>query len=296
MTARTTPDEIRARLFGPVASIPTPFDARGEIHWDGVANIIETALAGGSEVILLTAGDSQFFFLTEEEIAELTRFVIERTARRALTVAATGPWATRQALPFAACCRDLGVDVVMSLAPALMTTGAGLVAHYQRLAEVMPVMVVGAPEMSVVDALVNEPNICCFKEDGSEAYAIALLQQHGRRWRIMTGGSLYRHLFQWPFGARAFMDWSTSFAPNVGRQFWQALRRGDLVEAERITREVEKPLFNLCADGVDWQPLWRALLQLNGIAERYLREPMTTLDDATVERIAPTLRALGLCG
>lgn len=290
-----TPDEIRARLLGPVASIPTPFDARGDIHWDGVANIIETAIAGGSGVMLLTIGDSQYFFMTEAEIADITRFVIERVAGRALTVAATGPWATRQALPFAEYCRDLGADVVMSLAPAMMTGGAGLVAHYRQLAAVMPVMVVGAPEMSVADALVDEPHICCFKEDGSEAYAISLLQRHGRRWQVMTGGGLYRHLFQWPFGARAFMDWTTSVAPHLGRAYWDALQAGHLAEAERITREVEAPLFALCGLGVDWQALWRAMLEGNGIAPRHLRAPMVTLDDATVERIRPVLRAAGVC-
>jgi dihydrodipicolinate synthase/N-acetylneuraminate lyase len=295
MPARTSPDEIRARLLGPVASIPTPFAGDGAIHWDGVAQIIETAIAGGSGVVLLTVGDSQFFFMTEEEIAALTRFVIARTAGRALTVAATGPWATRQAVPFAACCREWGADVVMSLAPAMMTAGQGLVAHYRALAAIMPVMIVGAPEMGVVNQLVDEPNICCFKEDGSEAYAIALLQQHGRTWQVMTGGGLYRHLFQWPFGARAFMDWSTSFAPQVGRHYWNALQTGDLTEAERITREIEKPLFDLCAQGLDWQALWRTLLELNGIAPRHLRGPMPTLDDAAVERLQPVLHELGLC-
>lgn len=293
--ARLTPDDIRARLLGPVASIPTPFTANGDIHFNGVANIIDTAIAGGSEVILLTVGDSQFFFLTEAEIAELTRFTIEYTAGRALTVAATGAWATRQALAFAEYCRELGADVVMSLAPAMMTAGPGLVEHYRQLAAVMPVMVVGAPDPSVVEQLVNEPNICCFKEDGSEDYAIKLLQHHGRRWRIMTGGGLYRHLLEWPFGARAFMDWSTSFLPQIGCQYWDALQRGAVNEADRITREIELPMFELCAQGIEWQALWRAMLELNGVAQRYLRAPQPTLDDAAIARIQPKLRELGLC-
>ncbi len=96
MVSRLTPDDIRARLLGPVASIPTPFSADGEIHWDGVANIIETALAGGSTVILLTAGDSQYFFLTQVEIARLTRFVIARVAWPPL---APGPRARRSPFP-----------------------------------------------------------------------------------------------------------------------------------------------------------------------------------------------------
>jgi len=56
--------------------------------------------------------------MSEQEIAALTRFVVERTAGRALVVAATGPWATRQSVAFAEECRTLGADVVMSLPPA----------------------------------------------------------------------------------------------------------------------------------------------------------------------------------
>lgn len=288
--------EIRARLRGPVASIPTPFKADGEIDWDGTANIIDVALNGGSEVILLTVGDSQFFFLTAEEIAALTRFVSARVARRALFMAATGPWATRQAAPFAAYCRELGADVLMSLAPAQMTTGAGLVAHYKTLAAIMPTMLVGCPAFAVLAELQDEPAICCFKEDGTEAYAFEVLQKYGRRWTVMTGGTLARHLAQWPFGAQAYMDWTTSFIPQISRHYWQALQQGNLAEAARITREVEQPLFDLTVThGVDWQALWRAMLALNGIAQPYLRAPMLALEPVQIERLQPELRRLRMC-
>ena len=91
------------------------------------------------------------------------------------------------------------------------------------------------------------------------------------------------------------MDWSTSFAPQVGRHYWDAVQAGNLEDAARITREIEQPLFALCTAGIDWQALWRTVLELNGIASRYLRDPIVTLDDATVERITPALKALGLC-
>ena len=127
---RKSPDDIRRLLEGPVASIPTPFKEKGDIDWDGVANIIEVAIGGGSGVILLTAGDSQLFFLTEAEIAQLTRFTIDRTAGRALTVAATGLWSTRQAEAFARQSVEWGADLLMSTTEILGADPAGLAAHY----------------------------------------------------------------------------------------------------------------------------------------------------------------------
>ena len=299
-----TPDDVRRLLHGRVNSIPTPFLADGEIDWDGVANIIETGIAAGSNVALLTAGDSQYSFLTEKEIARLTRFVIQRVAGRVLTVAATGAWATRQAVQFAGLCRDAGADVLMSLPPQQINDAKGLAGHYRAIAQVVPVMIVGCPPHAMLDRLLDEPGICCFKEDGSEAYAIHTIQKYGAHWKIMTGGSLWRHLSQWPFGCRAFMDWSASFAPHVGESFLEALRVNDPAAAAEVVRAVETPLFSLAGIGVPsaggpgfpggWQALWRAALELTGIASRYLRPPQVSASDEDLERIRPTLSELGL--
>ena len=80
--AQTHPQTIKARLDGPVNSIPTPFLANGDIDIDGVRNIIDVGIAGGSEVSLLTYGDSQFDHLSDEEVAELTRCLIDQVKGR----------------------------------------------------------------------------------------------------------------------------------------------------------------------------------------------------------------------
>ena len=300
MKTPMSPGQVKEHLTGPVSSIPTSFLPDGEIDWDGVANVIEIAIEGGSGVILLTAGDSQYFFLTEDEIARLTRFVIERVGGRAMTVAATGAWSTRQSVEFAGFCREVGADVLMSLAPQHDQNAEGLAQHYRVLARIMSVMIVGCPPHSVLDRLLEEPAVCCFKEDGTQEYAVRTIQKYGERWRFMTGGTLGRHLAQWPFGCRSFMDWSTSFRPEVGARFWQALQAGDLCPAARVVREVEMPLFELAgAEGGKgfpggWQGLWRAALELNGVASRYLRLPQSSASDEDLERIRPVLDGLGL--
>ena len=299
-----TPAEIRELMEGPVMSIPTPFRADGAIDWDGIANIIEVGIGGGTQVTLLTAGDSQYLFLSEAEIAELTRFVIQRAAGRTLTVAATGQWCTQQAVEFARFCREAGVDVLMNLPPAHAGDSDGLAANYRAIAAVMPVMLVGFPAHAILDRLLDEPAICCFKEDGPDAYAIQALQKYGERFKFMTGGMLGRHLAQWPFGCRSFMDWSTSFAPQVGAGYWQALQANDVSAAAQVVREVETPLFTRsghprfseAGPGFTggWQALWRAALELNGVASRYLRLPQSSGSDEDLERLRPELERLGL--
>ncbi|MCE2434181.1 MAG: dihydrodipicolinate synthase family protein [Candidatus Latescibacteria bacterium] len=292
---RKSPDEIKNLLKGPVTSIPTPFLSNGDIDWNGVGNIIEIGIGSGSGVILLTAGDSQYFCLSEDEIAQLTQFTIERTAGRALTIAATGAWPTRQAEAFAHRCVEWGADALMSVTTFHGSDPEGVAAHNAAIGKIIPVMLVGYPSHRALDMLIDEPNICCFKEDGDTAYAVETLQKYGHHWKIMTGGTLWRHLLEWPFGCTTFMDWSTSFAPHIGSEFYQALCRNDIAEARRITVEIERPLWDLKPNfRGGWQTMWRAILELYGVSARYLRSPQLSATKEDVEFLRASLDQIGL--
>ena len=291
--AQTQPQTIKDRLDGPVNSIPTPFLANGDIDIDGVRNIIDVGIAGGSEVSLLTYGDSQFDHLSDEEVAELTRCLIDQVKGRALTVAATRRWSNAKAVEFAHFCKDLGVDVLMVL-PSDHARPGGKVEHYRAVARVMPVMLVGWPPHEILDAIVDMDNICCFKEDGALDYAPDTMQKYGDAWKFMTGGGLWRNFTQWPWRP-AFFCYFSSFAPHVARDYWDAVQRSDVEKASSIIRQIEKP-FEALASNVDggFQALWRATLELNGVASRFLRPPMVTATEEEVDRIRGSIEELGL--
>lgn len=287
--------ELRSQIRGPVNSIPTTFTREGEIDWPGVRNIIETGITGGSNVSLLTAGDSQFDFLSDQEVAELTKVLVEQTAGRAVTVAATKRWWTGQSLEFARYCRDIGVDMLMMLPSAHARTAAGLVAWYKAVAEVIPVMLVGYPAHEILDGLLDEPRICAFKEDGTMDYALDTMIRYAGRWEFITGGSYRRHLTQWPYGCRAFFSWASSFAPQVAERYWRALQNNDVAGAAEVVTHVEASFIRLTARNPEgWQATWRGAFELNGIARRYLRPPSRSLSDAEMEELANGLRQIGL--
>ncbi len=291
--AQTRPETIKDRLDGPVNSIPTTFLSNGDIDWQGVRNIIEVGIVGGSEVSLLTYGDSQFDHLSDDEVTELTRCLMDQVKGRALTVAATRRWPDPRAVEFAHFCRDLGVDVLMVL-PSDHSVPAGKIAHYRAVAEVMPMMLVGWPPHEILDALVDVENICCFKEDGAVDYAPDTMQKYGAHWKFMTGGGLWRNFTQWPWRP-AFFCYFSSFAPHVAKEYWQAYQDTDVATAGRIIRETEKPFANLAVHvGGGFQAHWRATLELNGIASRHLRPPMVSATDEELDRIRQPISDLGL--
>jgi dihydrodipicolinate synthase/N-acetylneuraminate lyase len=287
--------ELRERVRGPVNSIYTTFSKDGELDWPGIRNMIDMGITGGSGITLLTFGDSQLDFLTDQEVAELTRVVVEQTAGRVLTVAATKRWSQRQTLAFAAYCRDLGVDLLMMLPSDHAFSAEGKIAWYRAAARIIPAMLVGFPTFDILDGVRDDPRICSFKEDGTLDYSLNLMIRYPGQWAYMTGGMYRRHLAQWPYGCAAFFSWSSSFAPDVAQRYWTAVQADDLQRAAHIVTDVEAPYFRMIERFSEkFQDVQRGALELNGVASRYLRAPRRSLTDAEMEELAATLKPLGL--
>lgn len=288
-------EELRARVRGPVNSIYTTFTRDGDLDWSGIRNMIESGIAGGSGICLLTFGDSQLDFLSDAEVAELTRVVVEQTAGRALTVAATKRWSQRQTLEYARFCRELGVDLLMMLPSDHALSAAGKIAWYRAAAREIPVMLVGFPTFDILDGVRDEPRICAFKEDGTLDYSLGMMIRYPGQWAYMTGGMYRRHLAQWPYGCAAFFSWASTIAPNIANRYWTAVQANDLATAAEVIATIEAPYFSLMDRYPErFQDLHRGALELNGIAQRYLRAPRRSLDDGEMEVLAAALRPLGL--
>jgi dihydrodipicolinate synthase/N-acetylneuraminate lyase len=287
--------ELRARVRGPVNSIYTTFTRSGELDWKGIRTMIDAGIAGGSGVTLLTFGDSQLDFLTDQEVAELTRVVVEQSAGRSLTVAATKRWSQRQTLGFAEYCREIGIDLLMMLPSDHAFSAEGKIAWYRAAARVIPVMLVGFPTFDILDGVRDESRICSFKEDGTLDYSLGTMIRYPGQWAYMTGGMYRRHLAQWPYGCEAFFSWASTFAPAVAQAYWSAVQANDLLAAAKIVTEVESPYFALIERFPErFQDVQRGALELNGIASRHLREPRRSLSDAEMEELEAALRPIGL--
>ena len=75
--------ELQNTLASPMPSIRTPFRKDGAIDFDGLDSYIETCLSNGAKALMLTYGDSLYSVLTDAEVADVTKFVVERAAGRA---------------------------------------------------------------------------------------------------------------------------------------------------------------------------------------------------------------------
>ncbi len=298
-------EEIREALTCPIASVPTLFLRDGSIDFDGVRNYIDFTIAGGTKTILITYGDSLYSLLSDREIAEMTRVVVEHTASRALVVAADGIWATPQEIEFAEYARDVGADVLMVLPPdwAVSCTAETFVEHYAAIAQHIPVMVVTnvfarrqALGLEVLETLRDEvEGIVAIKDDvGGDFVRKMCLLVHDH-WAVFAGGQKQNHLDIVPYGCDGYLSTFIQFKPSVAQEYWTATQTGDWGRARDIISTYDMPYFDFVIGlpgGFDAGI--HGVLELFGIAQRWRRKPYYTLNDEDMDRLADFFRQKSL--
>ena len=299
-----TREEVREHLTGPFASLSIVFNRDGSIDYDGLRSLIDAGISGGGKTVLLTYGDSLFSLLTDEEIADVTRAVVEHTADRAMVVAADGGWATGKTVEFAGFARKAGADVLMVKPPiwAGSCTVNTFVEHFATVAEQMPVMLVtnvfdGRHEtgFQTIERLRDEvENVVAIKDDQGGPFAAKMTAMVGDKWAVFSGGTKQRHLEIVHHGAVGYMSNFVTFRPSVTSEYWSAVQRGDWESAGKVVSDHDRPLMDYIGKlpgGFDAGI--HGILELCGIAGRWRRKPYYSLNDAEMEQLQDFVKGRG---
>jgi 4-hydroxy-tetrahydrodipicolinate synthase len=295
------PPEVRAALSGPWPSVRTPFTCRGEIDFDALRRNIDLVIQAKAKAVVLTWGDSLYSVLSDDEIAQLTKTLVQYVNRHALVVAATGTWWTGKAVDFAKYCVEIGADMLMVLPPdwAHSTTVDTLVAHYRAVTEHIPVMLVTnylGPRgvgfgLELCRRLYDEvPGVVALKDDlGGEFIRKVSLMTHDR-WALSAGGQKQNHLLMLPYGVDGYLSTFMNFKPEIAWRYWKAIEVQDLRAARDIIRDYDMPLFDfLVKSEGSFDAALHGVYELYGLAKRYRRPPYYTLTDKQMEDLAQFL-------
>ena len=294
--------EIRQCLSCPVASIRTPFNTDGSIDFNGLRNYVEFSITAGSKTMLITHGDSLFTLLSDDEIGEITRAVVEQTAGRAMVCAATNAWNTYKTVNFAKYSREVGADILMVMPPdwGHSCTPESIVDHYAAAAAHIPVMVVtnifiqrginfGLETLRI--ALEKVDGIVAIKDDMCNDFGRKMSLLVHDKWAVIAGGQKQHHLNTYPYGCDGYLSTFITFKPDIANAYWAAIQSNDLIKARNIIRDYDFPYFNFIATlqgGFDAG--MHGVYELFGIAKRWRRKPYYSLNDAEMERLASFMR------
>lgn len=287
----------RELLSGPIPSIRTPFLENGDVDESGLRNVVEHYIAVGSKVLMLTAGDSHFLCLSDDEIARVTRIVIEAARGRVPVMAADRSHATGRAIAFAEFARSVGAEMVMVMPPdwAQSCTAATYAEHVVSVSRVMPVVLVtnvfiGRPIPFGLDAIGRaidqSAQIVGIKDDVCGEFAQRMCMKYNGAVPIYAGGRKQNHLSMHAFGVDGYLSTLMVFKPDVARRYWGAIQAGDLGAARRIIMEIDQPFFDLiatCNGGFDAG--MHAAMEVAGLCGRFRRSPYANATDDNVEAV-----------
>jgi 4-hydroxy-tetrahydrodipicolinate synthase len=302
-------EELRIALSSPIPSLRTPFTIDGDVDWDGVRSQVDFVIAGGARTIMITWGDSLHSVLTDDEVAELARTVVEHTAGRAKVIAADNMWATPKAVAYAEYCAEIGADLLMLLPPnwAGSTTPDSLVTHFAACGVHLPTMVVTAyfnqgavPPVSACMDLIKRlhaqvPSVVAIKDDLLGELGVQICSSVRPEWAVVSGGLMRNHTFQVPWGVDGYLSMFMSFRPDIAWKYFEAIESGNYHGAWETMRQIEGPLRDYMGKSPGgFNAIVHGLSELYGVSGRYLRPPYTTLTDAQMDDLAGVCKDLGI--
>jgi 4-hydroxy-tetrahydrodipicolinate synthase len=282
------------KLRGPMLSFPTCYTKDFQLDYAGMRRLIDRAIEIGVGVVTLTAGNNDYESLSDDEIKQLTRFMVESVDRRALTIAATGPWWTGQSIEYAKFAEATGADAVQILM-ATYGTDDGHVKQFEQIASAvkLPLVLHGEPSIELWKRLVAIDSLVAFKLEADYPKGLPILQEFGERLTIFAGGLDSMFLAYQPHGMQAYFSVFAPFAPNISMDIWKAVTEKRLDDARQLIKRYETPFFEQWGK-LGGQAFWRATLEHFGIASRWMRPPQQSLTDAQMQEVKVFYDQLGL--
>ena len=310
MTGSTrTTNRTRPMLRGAFTALVTPFDEDGHVDEAAFRQLVRWQVLAGIDGLVPcgTTGESPTLSTHEREriIALTVETVSERASRsRIAVVAGTGTNDTAATVRATRRAAALGADAALVVAPYYnRPDGRMLEAHYRAVADEgdLPIVVYNVPSRTGTNVsadvflrLSEHPRVVALKEASGSLDQIAVIcRDRPRDVAILAGDDAWT-LPVLALGGDGVISVASNEIPGEMVALCAAARSGDLDGARRI-HERWLGLFQANFQGGPNPVPVKAALALMGLIEgEAVRAPLLPLDHGDRERLAATLRSLGL--
>lgn len=242
MTARRGAD-LYERLVGVYTILLTPFTPNGELDLSAVAENTDYLIDQGISGLVVAGTYGEYVALTPDERRSLLRAVVRAARGRIPVVACTAAGSTAEVIAYTRDAEDAGADGAMITPPYGMIepTEAATVTHFEAVARgtnaalvlynnpnISPSL---APELlarlAEIDGYVGIKQGATTFSEHAELVALA-----GDRLRVFCGSD-QAMLGSLPLGAVGVSSTQSNFMPQIICETYDAICRGDLIEARR---------------------------------------------------------------
>jgi len=223
----------------------------------------------------------EFPYLSVDEQKRLVEIAVQEAGGKPV-IAGTGAASTPQAIELAHNAREVGASACLVVTPYFLhPSPKGVYQHFYDIAMAvdLPIILYNIPQVvdavlprRVVEDLADIPNVVGLKDSsGDLTYTMEILEYAGDRINVLVGHDEVV-LPALAGGVSGMILASAQVYPEVWQAVLAAVRRGDLDEARRLQRQVQKLSRIFCRHGGGVAV--KAALNLMGVVAGRPRRPL----------------------
>ena len=272
-------------FYGSFVALVTPFTATGEIDFPHLEQLLAMHLAAGTDGLVVAGSTGEAALLTAKEKHQLIAFVVKQVAGRIPVVAGTGLQSTQATVELTQAIGELGVDACLVVTPYYVKpTQAGLIAHYQAVADAssVPIVLYNVTGRTACDLLPetvailseHEKMIAIKEADPSMSRLQALQAVCPESFSLISGNDAT--VCDWlEAGAHGCISVTANVAPAAMHAMCSAVFQGDVDYARAIDQRLQA-LHDILFIESNPIPVKYALSAM-GLIDNQLRLPLMPL-------------------
>jgi len=290
------------KLQGCLAPIPTPFDERGELYFDGLKRNLEAWAKSSLDGIVVMGSNGEFVMLTQDEKLRLLEFVRENYPKEKLLIAGTSCESYRETLFLNKKAYEFGYDAVLVLPPSYYKgsmTEDVLEYYYRGLADEspIPILIYNMPANSginlsskLVVKLSSHPNIVGIKDSSGRIVQISEIIAGAKGEFAVFAGSASFLLPTLAMGGNGGIMALANVIPDVCSNIIKSFNTGDLLKARELQLLILR--INAFVTSLYGVPGLKAALDIVGLYGGPPRLPLLPLGEEKVREIKEELNGV----
>lgn len=283
---------------GAGVAIVTPFNAKNEVDYDKLGELIEYQIANKTDSIIICGTTGEASTLTHEEHLECIKFAVDKVNKRIPVIAGTGSNCTETAIYLSTEAEKYGADGLLLVTPYYnKATQNGLIEHFTAVARKvsLPIILYNVPgrtgcnilPKTVATLVKNVDNIVGIKESSGSIAQVADLMSLTEGKIDLYSGNDEMVVPILSLGGIGVISVLSNVAPLETHDMVMKYLEGD-VKTSRDLQLKYIPLINALFCEVNPIPV-KAALNLMGFNVGKPRMPLTEMEPANLERLRKEL-------
>ena len=279
---------------GAGVALVTPFTEEKSVNYEELGRLIEYQIAGGIDAIIICGTTGEPVTMTEEERLSVISFTIEKVGKRVPVIAGTGGNCTKNVIAFSKKVEKIGADGLLVVTPYYnKATQNGLYEHYKAVASAvqLPIILYNVPSRTGVNILPDTAarlgkeidNIIALKEASGNITQVAEVIRKAEGTLDIYSGNDDQIVPILSLGGIGVISVLANVVPKETHDMVQAYLDGDVRKAAQLQLKYMELIQALFCE-VNPIPVKKAL-ELMGFQTKYLRMPLTEMEEKNLERL-----------